>query len=83
MYTSENNWYSWQYGDGELFGRQVADPQLFKTHLTLFPGQINGFGEELKKAAASTLDHYSGLKPSVLFSGGVDSELVLRSYIDI
>jgi hypothetical protein len=35
------------------------------------------------RAAKSTLDTYPGIKPSILFSGGLDSELVLRSYMAI
>jgi hypothetical protein len=34
-------------------------------------------------AAASTLEHYPNIRPSILFSGGVESELVLRSYLKI
>ena len=82
MFTSENNWYSWQYGNDTPFGLQTGSA-LFKTHFGRSTKSIGSFGDELKKAAQSTIDHYSGLKPSILFSGGLDSELVLRSYLDI
>lgn len=82
MYTSENNWYKWQYGDDQMFGRQTGNLPL-KTFYSRSHSPIESFKEELQKAAESTLDHYPGLRPSVFFSGGVDSELILRSYIDI
>jgi hypothetical protein len=81
MYTSENDWYSWKY-DNVLFGRQSGG-QKFTTHFEKYNITIGNFGEELKKAAASTLDHYTGLRPTIFFSGGVDSEIVLRTYKDI
>jgi hypothetical protein len=82
MYTSENNWYSWQYGDDPLFGRQTSTKQ-FKTHFTKFYGSVGSFKDELLNAAKSTVDHFSDLRPSILFSGGIDSEIVLRAYMDI
>jgi hypothetical protein len=45
--------------------------------------RVGSFKEEMLTAARSTMDHYTGLKPCIYFSGGLDSELVLRSYIDI
>lgn len=82
MYTSENNWYSWRYGDNAAFGRQTGGLNLTTTY-GKFAGNVGNFKDELDNAARSTLDHYPGLKPSVFFSGGVDSELILRSYINI
>lgn len=82
MYTSENNWYQWQYGDEPLFGRQTSNLP-FNTFYSKSDVLIGSFKEELQKAAKSTLDHYPGLKPCIFFSGGVDSELILRAYLDI
>lgn len=82
MYTSENNWYQWQYGDEPLFGRQTSN-LTFKTQYTKVKTPIGTFKEELLKAAKSTMDHYPGLRPSIFFSGGVDSELILRAYLEI
>jgi hypothetical protein len=82
IYTSENNWYSWQYGDQKLFGRQTGTAK-FKTYYSKFAGVVHDFKTELKLAAASTLDHFPGLRPQIFFSGGVDSELILRSYLAI
>ena len=82
IYSSENNWHSWNYEGQELFGRQTENLE-FKTTYSKFTGEIYDFKTELDRAATSTLDHYPGLRPCVFFSGGVDSELILRSYINI
>lgn len=82
MYTSENNWYSWQYGDGELFGRQTGNEQ-FKTNFTKMNRPVLSFKEELLGAARSTLEYHPNLKPNIYFSGGVDSEIMLRAYLEI
>ena len=67
MYTSENNWYQWQYGDEPLFGRQTSNLP-FNTFYGKSNTPIGSFKEELQKAAKSTLDHYPGLKPCIFFS---------------
>jgi hypothetical protein len=82
MYTSENNWYQWQYGDMPVFGRQHGNEEL-KTIYTRMDRPLLSFKEELIEAAKSSLDHYPGLRPCVFFSGGMDSELILRSYLEI
>jgi hypothetical protein len=84
IYTSEDNWYKWRYSNGPLFGRRERNfNSLFETEYTKYYGQVGTFKEELQKAARSTLDHFPGLRPSILFSGGMDSEVLLRSFIDI
>jgi hypothetical protein len=82
VWTSENNWYKWWYGD-VLFGRQTGNLQWNTSYKCNDIRRVGSFKEEMLTAARSTMDHYSGLKPCVYFSGGLDSELVLRSYIDI
>lgn len=84
MWTSENNWYKWSYGNNEPFGRQSNELLEFKTsYACKFNLPVLSFKEELLNAARSTLDHYPGIRPCVFFSGGVDSELMLRAYLDI
>jgi hypothetical protein len=84
IYTSENNWYKWKYGvTGDWFGRNDLNSKFITSYSCGFDRDVGTFKEELYKAASSTLDFYPGLKPCVFFSGGVDSELILRSYIDI
>jgi len=81
IYTSENNWYYWNYNKVP-FSRQNGN-QKFTTTFSPSKISVGNFKDELKKAAASTLDLYSDLKPSILFSGGLDSEIMLRSYLEI
>ncbi len=83
MWISENNWYTWRYGDHPLFSRQ-RDGSPWHTYYS--GAKITKFGsfkEEMLDAARSTLEHYSGLRPCVFFSGGSESELVLRAYLDV
>jgi len=82
VWTSENNWYKWSYGD-TLFGRQTGDLKWSTSYKCEDVYHVGSFKEEMLIAARSTMDHYAGLKPCVYFSGGLDSELVLRSYLDI
>lgn len=82
IWTSENNWYKWWYGGDKTVSRQPADLDFF-TEYTRTDKKIKSFKEELLANARSTLDHYPGLKPCVFFSGGMDSELIVRSYLAI
>ena len=81
MYTSENNWYSWSYGDLPTFSRQPGNLR-FKTHFGCYAGTVGTFKQELHNAAASTVDH-AGTRPTILYSGGADSEIMLRAFVDI
>lgn len=83
MFTSENNWYKWGYGDNFLKRKDILKPLPFNNFYEKFSGGIESFKRELEKNAASTLDHFQGMRPNIFFSGGLESELVLRSYINI
>lgn len=82
MIFSESNWYTWQYGDNPVNGRQVPNA-IFKTNYGKCHDQIGTYKEELIKVASSTVDHFQNQKLILLFSGGSDSEVVLRSYLNI
>ena len=82
IYTSENNWYYWRYGSAQPFGIQSSNDTL-STHFSKFSGPVRSFKEELIIAAKSTMEYYPNTRPTILFSGGADSELVLRSYLEI
>lgn len=82
MIFSENNWYNWQYGDGPLNGRHTFG-KVFKTNYGRCYENIGSYKEELVKVAKSTVDTFANQKFKLLFSGGSDSEVVLRSYLDI
>jgi len=80
MYTSENNWYSWSYDD-RLFGRQTSNDK-FNTNFGQYNGRVSNFKDELFNAARSTIDHCDST-PVILFSGGIDSEIMLRAFLEI
>lgn len=82
MWTSENNWYKWYY-DGKEFGRQDGN-ELFTTSFSCkYVPTGKSFREEALAANRSILDHYAGRTPSLLFSGGADSEFILRSFLEL
>lgn len=80
MYTSENNWYSWSYDD-MLFGRQTSTAK-FNTNFGRHDSHVSSFKDELLNAARSTIDHCDST-PVILFSGGIDSEIMLRAFLEI
>lgn len=82
IWTSENNWYRWYYGKDPTVIRQTGNLD-FRTVYTRSEKPIRTFKEELLANARSTMDHYPGMHPCVFFSGGMDSELIVRSYIEI
>jgi hypothetical protein len=71
MYASINDWYSWDYNN-----------QKFQTNYKPYLGSVGTFKEELIKAASSTIDIF-GNNVSILFSGGSESDLMLRSFLAI
>lgn len=78
-----NNWFEWYYDD-ELFGRQ--DLNNFKKFTSRYNSNIKLLGtykEELHKTARNTLEVFNGKDLTLCFSGGIDSEVVLRSYLEI
>lgn len=78
-----NNWFEWYYDD-DLFGRQ--DLKNFKKYSTRYNSKIETLGtykEELFKTAQNTLEVFKGKELTLCFSGGMDSEVVLRSYLEI
>jgi hypothetical protein len=81
IFTSQNNWYYWSYGNQQPFGLQ-KDLQTFNTHFnTNIQHKLGTFSDELKYAAETTLEFSN--KPDIFFSGGLDSEVTLRAYLGI
>lgn len=79
---SQNNWHSWSYNDlKETISLSPND--VFKTHYNRSKNKIQSFRNELLNAAKNTLDCYPNLRPCIFFSGGLDSEIVMRSYVNI
>lgn len=80
IYTSENNWYYWYYGDLPAFSTQTGNLQ-FKTHFGKQNKPIRNFKKELLNAAESVLGF--SIKPDLFFSGGLESELMIRAFLDL
>jgi hypothetical protein len=81
MIFSEGNWYKWYYGNSKPFAR--ADGEQFRTTYGPIEGPIKPFKQALLDNARSTVEHYPNEKFDLLFSGGIDSELMLRAYLEI
>ena len=82
IYTSSNNWYSWSY-NGNKFSRSTSIDDVFSTEFNVTSVSANSFKYELLSAARDILDHYQGLSPCIFFSGGVDSDIVLRTFVEL
>lgn len=82
MIFSENNWHGWKYGDQPEYSNQVPN-HTFCTFHRRSNITVGSYKEELIKAAQSTITTYPNKKFTLFFSGGTDSELVLRSYLAI
>ena len=78
---TENDWASWQYDNGPLHARSPSDTAKFKTVYTPTNSPIGTLWEEAVKGAKSTLDIHSGLKTSILLRGGVDNEMMIRTFL--
>lgn len=83
LQTTENNWYKWYYEGTEFFSRRKKGTGEFRTYLTPTCETIGNFKQETIKAVKSTLDVYSDLVHCLFFSGGVDSEMILRAYLEV
>lgn len=79
--TSLNNWYTWSYASGSI--RKQSAEDNFITSMNAQNISVKTFAESLIYNAQATADYYFGKKFSVFFSGGVDSELIVRSYKEI
>lgn len=82
MWTSENNWYKWFYDD-KPFSMQEGAGKYTTSFSCNYTPTNKTFKEEAILACQSILDHYSGRTPSLLFSGGADSEVILRSFLNL
>ena len=82
IYTSENDWYQWQY-DNLSFERSTSPDQKFSTVFTRSSKSVGSFKQSVIDNSSSILDHYPGMRPCVMFSGGVDSDVALRTFKEL
>jgi hypothetical protein len=82
IYTSENDWYKWQY-DNQPFGRSATPNQQFSTVMSKVNKLPLSFKSTLINNSSSILDHYPNMRPCIMFSGGADSDVALRTFKDL
>jgi hypothetical protein len=80
IYFNENNWVTWSYNDQPIQGRSSSASDIFKVHHNPDPKPIGTFLEEGIRAAKSVANHYQGRQLDLFFSGGLDSEIMVRSF---
>ena len=83
MYYSENNWSAWKYDNGDLFSRSVSPEETLMPVYKKMNRPILTLKEEALLAAKSTKDHFPDEKLNLFLSGGLDSELMLKSFLEI
>jgi hypothetical protein len=82
IYTSENDWYKWQYDD-KPFARSQSPDQKFSTAMSKITRQLMSFKNTLINNSSSILDHYPNMRPCIMFSGGADSDVALRTFKEL
>jgi hypothetical protein len=79
----KNNWFLWTYDDGPEYGPKLHPTAEFKIILkNTIDRPIKSYYEELLENGRVIRDTFSGTL-DLLFSGGVDSEIILRVYKDL
>jgi len=81
MFSSLNNWYIWKY-DNDILGRQNEMGTKEYSTFFKFDGAVQDFKTELVSCAEKSLEVIN-TKPCIFFSGGIDSEIVIRSYLEL
>jgi hypothetical protein len=77
----KNNWFTYFY-DSIPFGHKTSPNSEFTIELLHTVSSVKSYYEELKDNATRIRDMFTG-SLDLLFSGGIDSEVVLRIYNDL
>ena len=78
-----DNWLTWNYDNGEAYGPKVKPSSKFGIALkNVITRPIKSYHEELLENAKAIRDTFTG-DLDLLFSGGIDSEIILRVYHDL
>lgn len=77
----KNNWFTYSY-DNVPYGHKTSLSSNFTVEITPTVTNVKSYYEELKNNAICIRDMFSE-KLDLLFSGGIDSEVVLRIYNDL
>lgn len=81
--TSLHNWYYWYYGSDFNQRRRIKSDDTFTTSWKPQSVKVTNFKDAVIYNANTTAEFYSGKKFGLLFSGGSESELILRAYKEI
>lgn len=77
----KNNWFTYTY-DSIPFGNKTARDSVFDIEIIPTVTTVKSYYEELSNNAKCIRDMFTG-ELDLLFSGGIDSEVVLRIYKDL
>jgi hypothetical protein len=82
-YPPFNGWLTWSYNDVK-YGRRTCKEDVFKMHVDVsnVPANPESYYKELYTNASMIRDYYTG-EFDVLLSGGIDSEVVVRTFKDL
>lgn len=79
----KDNWLSWTYDNGQEYGPKLTAKSTFKFNFrNTITRPVKSYYEELLENARVITDTFTG-PFSLLFSGGIDSEIILRVYLDL
>lgn len=83
MYYSENNWSSWKYDNGPLFSRSTTANESLIPVYKQMSTPVRSLHQEALDAARSTKEHFPNQPLNLFLSGGLDSELMLKVFLEI
>lgn len=79
----KNNWFSWTYDNGPEYGPKTHSNAHFEIKLkNVIDRPVKSYYEELLQNARDLTDLLGG-PFDLLFSGGIDSEVILRVYLEL
>lgn len=79
----KDNWFAWTFDDGPEYGPKLTPTAEFKIVLrNTITRPVKSYYEELLENGRVIRDTFSG-ELDLLFSGGIDSEIILRVYLEL
>ena len=79
----KDNWFAWTFDDGPEYGPKVTPTSEFNIILrNTITRPVKSYYEELLENGRAIRDTFSG-ELDLLFSGGIDSEVILRVYLEL
>jgi hypothetical protein len=76
-----DNWFVWKF-DGELYGKRNSVDDVFTVEFNIPNTQPQSYYDELYNNARAIRDTFNG-PLDILLSGGIDSEVVVRTFKDL